>query len=58
MPAKSKSQLRWMAAVANGSIKKPGLDPKKAQEFVDTTKSYRDLPEQKRKFNKLSKYIK
>lgn len=58
MSSQSKKQLRFMAAVANGSLKKPGLDPKKAQEFVDTTKSYRDLPEQKRKFNKLSKYIK
>lgn len=43
MPAKSKAQFRFMAAVEHGGIKKPGLSPEKAAEFVDTTK-YSTLP--------------
>lgn len=42
MPAKSKAQERYMAGVANGSIKNPSLSKAKAQEFVGSTKG---LPE-------------
>lgn len=34
MPATSKKQFKFMHAVASGSIKKPGLSPAKAAEFV------------------------
>jgi hypothetical protein len=37
MPAKSKAQERFMAGVAYGSIKKPGLSKEKAKEFVTPT---------------------
>ena len=43
MPANSKKQFRFMEAVKHGSIKKPGLHPDKAAEFVDTT-DYKSLP--------------
>ena len=48
MPAKSKAQLRFMAGVASGKIKKKGLSPMKAREFV-TGVSYKRLPTRKRK---------
>lgn len=60
MPAKSKAQFRFMEAVKHGGIKKPGLSPDKASEFVDTT-SYKGLPEQvgkKDRFNRLKKHMK
>lgn len=34
MPTKSPAQHRFMAAVASGSIKKPGLSKEKAREFI------------------------
>jgi hypothetical protein len=34
MPARSKAQFRFMQAVAHGSVKKAGLSPAKAEEFV------------------------
>jgi len=34
MPATSKAQFRFMQAVAHGGIKKPGLSPEKAAEYV------------------------
>lgn len=37
MPAKSKAQERFMAAVASGSIKKEGLSKMKAKEFLTPT---------------------
>lgn len=49
MPAKSKQQLKFMAAVASGSIKKPGLSKAKASEFVSATPSYKSLPNKSRK---------
>lgn len=54
MPAKSKAQFRFMAAVEHGGIKKPGLSPSKAAEFVDTV-SYKSLPRRvtTRKLHKL-----
>ena len=44
MPAKSKSQFRFMEGVAHGSIKKKGLSKKKAAEFVKG-QSPKSLPE-------------
>jgi len=38
MPAKSKAQFRFMKAIASGSIKKPGLSKKEADEFVSGQK--------------------
>lgn len=34
MPAKSKAQARFMYAVAEGTVKAPGLSPEKAEEFT------------------------
>lgn len=44
MPAKSKAQLRFMAAVASGKVKKKGLSRAEAKEFVHATKG-KKLPE-------------
>lgn len=44
MPASSKKQFRFMEAVAHGSIKKPGLSPAKAAEYV-SGQSPKGLPE-------------
>lgn len=33
MPAKSKAQMRFMYAVAEGTVKAPGLSKEKAEEF-------------------------
>lgn len=45
MPAVSKAQFRFMAAVASGKLKKPGLTPAKAQDFLHKSKgSYKNLP--------------
>lgn len=51
MPAKSRSQFRLLQALIHGKLKnKPeGLTKVKAQEIVDKTKSYKDLPEKKKK---------
>ncbi len=43
MPAKSKAQLRFMAGVASGDIKKKGLSKAQASEWVHATGS-RKLP--------------
>lgn len=48
MPAKSKSQFRFMAAVASGNIKVKGLSRAKAQEFVSTS-HYKSLPKHTKK---------
>lgn len=45
MPAVSKAQLRFMAAVASGRIKRKGLSKEKAAEFVHKTKNAKELPE-------------
>lgn len=52
MPAASKKQFRFMAAVASGSIKKPGLSKAKASEFVTATPSYKSLPKKSKKGKK------
>lgn len=52
MPAKSKAQFKFMEAVKNGGVKKPGLSPQKAAEFVDNV-SYRSLPNQMKKVKKM-----
>ena len=44
MPAKSKSQARFMGAVASGAIKAPGLSKKEAKEYIRGQKT-KDLPE-------------
>lgn len=49
MPAKSKQQLRFMAAVASGSIKKKGLSKSKASEFVHATSNVKSLPRKVKK---------
>ena len=43
MPATSKAQYRFMEAVAHKGIKKKGLSPAKAKEFV-AGQSYKKLP--------------
>ena len=48
MPAKSKAQYRFMEAVAHGGIKKPGLSPAKAKEFVGKDVNYKKLPAKKK----------
>lgn len=52
MPVKSRAQMRFMGAVASGSLKEKGLSPAKAKEFLDSTGKGKKLPErvkQKRK---------
>lgn len=56
MPAKSKAQLRYMAAVAAGRIKSPGLSKSEASDFVHSTKNAKKLPERV-KFSKLKKTL-
>ena len=51
MPAKSKAQYRFMAAVEHGGIKVKGLSKKKAAEFVDTA-DYKQLPVKSKKKKK------
>jgi hypothetical protein len=62
MPVQSKSQWRLMQMLAHDPEKmknKPkGLTSSKAQEFIDSTNSYKSLPEKKKKFSKLSKHLK
>lgn len=47
MPAKSKAQFRFLEALIHGGLKSPpeGFSKPQAQEFIDKTSSYRDLPE-------------
>lgn len=51
MPAVSKKQFKFMEAVKHGGIKKPGLSPKKAADFVDNI-DYKSLPNQIRRVKK------
>ena len=44
MPATSKSQFRFMQAVAHGGVKKAGLSSSEAKEFV-SGQSPKGLPE-------------
>ncbi len=48
MPAKSKKQFKFMAAVAHGGLKKKGLSKKKADEFLHGA-DYKKLPKRKKK---------
>lgn len=48
MPAKSKAQARFMGAVAGGMVKKKGLPPAKAKEYVAGQKM-KGLPERIKK---------
>lgn len=49
MPVKSKAQMRFMGAVASGSIKKKGLSKAKAEEFLHATGKGAKLPERAKK---------
>lgn len=55
MPAQSKAQFRFMQALVHGGLKdKPeGLSKGKAQEFIDKTPSYKELPEKKENFSRI-----
>lgn len=44
MPAKSKAQLRFMAGVASGNIRSPGLSREEAEEYVHATHNAKSLP--------------
>jgi hypothetical protein len=44
-PVKSKAMARFMGAVASGSLKKKGLSPATAKEFLDATPKGKKLPE-------------
>lgn len=60
MPATSKAQFKFMQAVAHKGIKKPGLSPSVAKEYVSANKgkmSYKNLPA-KSGFKKLAKMMK
>ena len=48
MPVVSKAQGRFMRAIESGSIKKKGLSPAKAHEFVAGVKT-KKLPERTRR---------
>jgi hypothetical protein len=48
MPAKSKKQFKFMAAVAHGGLKKSGLSKRKAEEFLHGV-DYKKLPKRKSK---------
>jgi hypothetical protein len=61
MPATSKAQFKFMKAVEEGYIKKPGLSPKKAAEYTSENHDVKDLPERvgkKGRFNRLQSYMK
>lgn len=49
MPSTSQAQHKFMAAVASGSIKKEGLPPEKAAEFVHADKGWKKLAKRKGK---------
>ena len=50
-PARSKQQFKFMEAVAHNDIKKPGLSPEKAAEFVKG-QSPKGLPKKVKKTKK------
>jgi hypothetical protein len=49
MPAKSKSQFRFLQGVASGTIKAKGMTKAEAKEFVSGQKNYKKLPEKAKK---------
>lgn len=59
MPATSKKQFRFMEAVAHGGIKRPGLTPAKAAEYV-SGESPKGLPEKapKPKYSRIAGMLK
>ncbi len=57
MPAVSQAQFRFMKAVEEGDIKKPGLSPEKAKEFTSENHTIKTLPEHV-DFKKTKKYFK
>lgn len=61
MPAVSKKQFRFMKAIENGTITKPGLSAQKAAEYTSENHSLKNLPErvgEKKRFQHLSKHMK
>lgn len=48
MPAQSQAQARFMGAVAGGKIKKSGLSPAKAKEFI-SGQNIKSLPKRVKK---------
>lgn len=55
MPARSQQQYRFMKAIENGSIKKPGLSPQKAKEYTSHnvgSMSFKNLPKLKKLMKK------
>lgn len=48
MPARSKAQYGFMAAVAAGKAKGNGLTKSQAREFMAATRSYKSLPRKKK----------
>lgn len=56
MPAVSKQQFKFMEGVKHGNIKKKGLTPEKAAEFVNGGhQEYASLPIKKSRFTKTKK---
>ena len=49
MPVESEAQKRFMYAVAEGDVKKKGLSPTKAKEFIGSTPKDKKLPKKKKK---------
>lgn len=54
MPAQSRAQFRFLQALIHGKLKKKvsGLSKEKAQEFIDKTSNYKNLPEKVKKKGK------
>ena len=48
-PVESEAQKRFMYAVAEGDVKKKGLSPTKAKEFIGSTPKDKKLPKKKKK---------
>lgn len=44
MPAVSKHQFKFMGAVASGKVKKAGLSPEQAKEYISGQTNYHKLP--------------
>lgn len=55
MPAKSKSQFRFMKAVAAGSVKAPGLSQEQAKEYTKENTGKKAYSKLKEKLSKEKK---
>ena len=56
MPATSQAQARFMGAIAGGSLKKKGLSPDKAKEFLRGVR-VKSLPKRATGFRKLRPHV-